>query len=599
MQMKRKSLISSLVIFLGLISQLFISVPALAAVDYGEQLLTHSELQDEYGNAKDHFTLYDTMVAHYDFVIPDDVAIHNGDSMTISLPPELVISGSLGFAVTDDSGNIVGQATVDKESGKVVIVFTDYYETHPNDKKGSFNVYTQWNKENVTSNQDVEVNLGTGGSTIHIDEDPGVGSDEKLSKWGWVDDNDPTLIHWVVRVNFEGNEIQNAVYTDYIGANQLLVPGTANATLGYFDANNTFIWEDDLDSSKISEAADGLSFTVNYGTLEKSSVIYYDTKATDNGLSSQYENSGKLTGSNIEEVTISVYTPKTGGNGNGSGANQSVLLTKKDAATSQVLDGAMFKLLDANGNLIKENLITDANGQLKVEGLASGNYFFVETKAPAGYLLDNTPLSFEIVKNQETAVQVEMTNIKAFGQVILTKIDGKTGLELSGALFELQDQKGTSLQENLRTDKNGQIHITNLAPGEYQFIETQAPDGYQLDQKPVKFTIKKNDETIVYVSKENTLLPTVPTPSESSTTESTTSESASSESETTESSTSYSSTGASSVSDDSSSRSSSSSSFERNKTTHLPKTGEHLTKGLTILGGSLLLLTGIYLFKRP
>nr|WP_243147772.1 SpaA isopeptide-forming pilin-related protein [Clostridium perfringens] len=31
--------------------------------------------------------------------------------------------------------------------------------------------------------------------------------------------------------------------------------------------------------------------------------------------------------------------------------------------------------------------------------------------------------------------------------------------------------------------------LNDLAPGDYQFVEIEAPNGYELDKTPVKFTI--------------------------------------------------------------------------------------------------------------
>lgn len=73
--------------------------------------------------------------------------------------------------------------------------------------------------------------------------------------------------------------------------------------------------------------------------------------------------------------------------------------------TDAVLAGAVFKLYVNDGTaaapiigeLILEDLTTDASGQILVEGLKAGEYVLVETAAPAGYLLDETPRSITIV----------------------------------------------------------------------------------------------------------------------------------------------------------------------------------------------------------
>ena len=45
-------------------------------------------------------------------------------------------------------------------------------------------------------------------------------------------------------------------------------------------------------------------FTVNLGDISNTIIIDYSTRATDGGLSQQYENRGELTGENIEKQVV-------------------------------------------------------------------------------------------------------------------------------------------------------------------------------------------------------------------------------------------------------------------------------------------------------
>ena len=180
-----------------------------------------------------------------------------------------------------------------------------------------------------------------------------------------------------------------------------------------------------------------------------------------------------------------------------------VILSKTDVNTGETLQGAVFELQSKDGKILQSGLKTDASGKVAVEGLEPGDYQFVETQAPTGYDLDQTPTEFTIEKGQTEAVQVSMTNKLTPGGVVLSKTDAKTGEVLQGAVFELQNKNGKVLQSGLKTDVSGKVAVEGLEPGDYQFVETQAPTGYDLDQKPVKFAIEKGQTEALQVSMTN------------------------------------------------------------------------------------------------
>ncbi|MBM5643555.1 prealbumin-like fold domain-containing protein, partial [Listeria innocua] len=92
----------------------------------------------------------------------------------------------------------------------------------------------------------------------------------------------------------------------------------------------------------------------------------------------------------------------------------------------------------ADGTKVSENLVTDADGKIEVNDLAPGDYQFVETKAPTGYVLDATPTKFTVEFNQTAAVVVTKENTAKAGSVVLTKQDSATKATIAGAEFELQ-----------------------------------------------------------------------------------------------------------------------------------------------------------------
>ncbi|MEG3032478.1 MAG: SpaA isopeptide-forming pilin-related protein, partial [Enterococcus sp.] len=163
----------------------------------------------------------------------------------------------------------------------------------------------------------------------------------------------------------------------------------------------------------------------------------------------------------------------------------------KKATSGKLLARAIFEVQDMKGNVIQNSLMSDENGTVSASNLAPGDYQFVETKAPTGYILNTTPAKFSIadkaVGRPETVVASDnFINYQGEAQLIKHDADNKA---LAGALFEVQDTAGKAIQSDLVSNGDGKVVASNLAPGKYQFVETKAPTGYILNTTPVEFTI--------------------------------------------------------------------------------------------------------------
>ena len=206
-------------------------------------------------------------------------------------------------------------------------------------------------------------------------------------------------------------------------------------------------------------------------------------------------------------------------------APDGILLIRKVCSVnpSVTLANAEFKITYADGTLIGDSngiFRTDEHGEIRVPGLKPGKSVIVtETKAPDGYLIDTQSQTVQIKEGR--TVSLTFKN-QPKGKLIIQKRDSATGQPLPGAEFRVTTAAGcevgldgvigtATLTQNgiFTTDGQGEIKITNLAPGAYVLTEIKAPTGYVMDRASTNVVIGKNGDTqtvIVKNSKAGTLV---------------------------------------------------------------------------------------------
>ena len=213
-----------------------------------------------------------------------------------------------------------------------------------------------------------------------------------------------------------------------------------------------------------------------------------------------------------------------------------IKVVKVDAETGKTIPyaGAGFQICDTDGNKISmtftyptpttiDTFYTDANGQLVTpEKLDYGKgYSLVEVQAPYGYVLDSTPVSFDVTEENSTQeggitlIKVDKPNMAQKGTISVEKtgevffgvnVSGEEDKDviyqpvykvkgLAGAVYEitadedvitpdgtLRYHKG-DVVDTVTTDEDGTAKSKELYLGKYTVVETKAPTGMVINKE--------------------------------------------------------------------------------------------------------------------
>lgn len=224
-------------------------------------------------------------------------------------------------------------------------------------------------------------------------------------------------------------------------------------------------------------------------------------------------------------------------------------IVKTDSETGKHISysGAGFQIYDPNGKLVTmkytyptvtkvDTFYTNSEGYLITpEALSYGKgYSVVEVQAPYGYILDSTPIYFDITaenttdENGVTIVKAEKKNAPQKGTITVEKSgedfsnvtsSGEQEIiyqpeysvnGLSGAVFEIYANEDIStsdgtirytkdtLVDTITTDENGTATSKELYLGKYRVVETVAPYGTVLNktENHIELTYAGQDENV-------------------------------------------------------------------------------------------------------
>ena len=173
-------------------------------------------------------------------------------------------------------------------------------------------------------------------------------------------------------------------------------------------------------------------------------------------------------------------------------------------ATSSTTNARGFTWFDVDVPIRGEYYI-DPAGPRSTSRENSGRYRIVEITAPAGYLLDSTPMEVSFTyEGQQIAWQVvDGTNTNLRTTVDISKRDITNGKELPGAKLEIRAADGNLVEGWTSTKTPHTVRGLELGKA-YTMTETRAPDGYAEAESIVFKLVQEGTEQVneVYVKSD-------------------------------------------------------------------------------------------------
>lgn len=266
------------------------------------------------------------------------------------------------------------------------------------------------------------------------------------------------------------------------------------------------------------------------GTVDENGLLRYEDLIPAYYLLVQTSNQDKIT---IQKILIPIPHTMEDGSLNYTAVvapkysipEGAVILTKVDD-TNALVSGAKFRLdqkvyIDDPNTLpdgtetgkegdayfywqtIQTGLMTNEDGQLAVSDLEHGLYRFVETEAPEGLILDETPHYFKIesagavelldgIYTVKEGKAEEVTAVNAQISLKVRKVDAE-GNAVAGAKLIIRNAHGEVVFTFTSTEEA--YEVKGLPEGEYLLSEIEAPEGYRVSAD-VAFTVSGEKDAV-------------------------------------------------------------------------------------------------------
>ncbi|MGY3779406.1 Cna B-type domain-containing protein [Isobaculum melis] len=434
-----------------------------------------------------------------EFSEKEGMKIKDGDTITMSLPPELIGIVSSVELKDPETGNVFGQAKIVND--QVICTFNKTAEEFIH-VKGYFRFNARVDSQTegtISKATDFGVDIAPVDYTVTYEPNSGEveeGSYPFFTKYGYMSEDGSNTVTWQMLINQPKKALANdgsvekwVEVEDTSKDGQELLAGSFR----YFieDKNKNFTWltpeefnnygvleinQDNPNSFKLKVRAKEVS--------EKKFGVVYETQITDlskKEYGNDYTIDYQVTGEEeiLEKGTASAENNSASGGGSGDLPEKgSVRIVKTlENNPNVLLKGITFELFtQANQSL--GTYQTDEQGQINVPNLALGQYYFKEIAAPSHFSIDkDKTYPFEIKASSETGVLINVTNSIEKTSLNLKKVwVGPETEQVTAKIYA--DGQDIHRQVIISKEYGWELTVTNL-------------DKYHLDGSLIHYTVEE------------------------------------------------------------------------------------------------------------
>ena len=164
-----------------------------------------------------------------------------------------------------------------------------------------------------------------------------------------------------------------------------------------------------------------------------------------------------------------------------------------------------LKILDEQtGEYVDAQIVTDSSGLMTLDNLPIGTYYVQEIKAPEGYELSKEIVEIKLtLEDKDTRIFKPIIEDITIGDVFV-KEDIFTGEVIENCKVEVWDENQNFLFDaTTNSDGIAGIPVGNLENGKtYYWVETEAPDIYNLNTDPHPFVASYDEETMEWTGEK-------------------------------------------------------------------------------------------------